>query len=120
MGILKNAKIKMNLKKKREQENALQVKKKSIALKGTQEDSSSEKSTNEDDDELAIAIKKANKMMRKKFYKKKGARKPNFKKNESVSSNCFECNKPRHIKKDCPMLKEKYKRFKKKTALDVG
>ncbi|GAV90748.1 hypothetical protein CFOL_v3_34152, partial [Cephalotus follicularis] len=27
---------------------------------------------------------------------------------------CFECNKPRHIKVDCPQLKKKKKLFKKK------
>ena len=43
IGILKNAEIKMNLQKKREQEDTLQVKKKSITLKGTQDDSSTKK-----------------------------------------------------------------------------
>ena len=61
IGILKNTKIKMNLQKKREQEDAMQVKKKSVALKGTQDDSSTENSTNEVDEELAFVIRKANK-----------------------------------------------------------
>ena len=42
--------------------------KKSITLKRIQDESSSEESTNEDDD-LDYVIKKANKMMRKKFNK---------------------------------------------------
>jgi len=43
----------------------MQVKKKSFAFKGTQEDSSSEESSNEDDDEFAYVIKMANKILRK-------------------------------------------------------
>ena len=70
MGILKNAEIKMNLQKKREQDNATQMKKKIIALKGTQDGFPSEESTNKDDD-LAYVIKKANKMMSKKFNKRR-------------------------------------------------
>ena len=53
--------------------------------------------------------------MKKKFYKK-GFRKP--RKDES-SSTLYECNKPRHINKGCPMLKYKYKKSKRKKALDV-
>ena len=68
MWILKNAEIKMNIQKKRDLDDATQMKKKSIALKGTQDESSSEESTNEDDD-LTYVIKKANKMMKKKFNK---------------------------------------------------
>jgi len=37
----------------------MQVKKKSIALKETQDDSFTEESTNEDDDELAFVIREA-------------------------------------------------------------
>ena len=58
----------MNLQKKREQVNATQLKKKSKAFKGTQDDSSSEESTNEDDD-LAFVIKRANKMIERNSIK---------------------------------------------------
>ena len=37
-----------------------------------------------------------------------------------MTTTCFECNKPRHLKKDYPLLKEKYKKMKKKKALYVG
>jgi len=43
MEILKNVQNEMNLQKKKEQEDAWQVKIKSIALQGTQEDSSTGK-----------------------------------------------------------------------------
>ena len=79
----------MNLQKKREQEDALQVKKKSITLKGTQEESSIEESTNEDDNDLAFVLSKENKMMRRKFYKKTCFQKSNFKKEKAGHSNCF-------------------------------
>ena len=59
-------------------------------------------------------------MIRRKFYKKKGFCTPNSKRDESGSSNCFECNKLGHVKKDCPILKDKPKKFKKKKALYVG
>ena len=91
----------------------MQGKKKSIALKEIQGESSAEDSDiDEDDEDLALVIRKANKMMSRKFYKK-GFRKQNFKKDESSSINCYECNKLGQIEKDCLMLKEKYKKFKK-------
>ena len=94
----------MNLQMKREQEDAMQVKK-SIALKGTQGDSPTKDSDIEDDE--------------KKVLQKEGSDEPNFKKNEYGPSICFECNKLGHIKKDCPKLKDEPKKFKKK-ALYVG
>jgi len=118
MRILKNAEIKMNLQKKREQDDATQMKKKTIAFKGTQDESSSEESTNEDD--LAYVIKKANKMIRKKFNKRRNFQRSNGRKDETGSINCSECNKPGHIKKDYPNLKEKTKKFFKKKALYIG
>ena len=82
---MKNAEIKMNLQKKREQDDAIQLKKKSIALKGTQDDYSNEESTNEDDDlafveDLAFVIKRANKMIRKKFNKRRSFQRLNERK----------------------------------------
>ena len=105
-------------KRKKKQENARQGKKKSVALKGTQGDSSTEDS-DLDDEDFTLVIREAKKM-RRKFYKKKGFGKPNVKKDESSSSTCLECNKPIHIKKDCPILKDKSKKSKKKKALYVG
>jgi len=52
-------------------------------------------------------------MVKKEFYKNKGFRKPNSKRDESSPSNYFECNKPGYIKKDCP-IKDKPKKIKKK------
>nr|ABD63167.1 Zinc knuckle family protein [Asparagus officinalis] len=37
-----------------------------------------------------------------------------------VSGKCFECNEPGHIAKDCPKLKEKYMKYKKKKAMYAG
>ena len=45
-------------------------------------------------------------MMRKEFFKKKGFRKPNFKRDENDPLNCFECKKSEYIKKDYSMLKD--------------
>ena len=60
----------MNLQNKREQKDTMQVKKKGVALKGTQE-SSTEDSTNEDDKELDLVIKKANKIMKGSSIRRK-------------------------------------------------
>ena len=99
----------------------MQEKKKSIAFKESHGESSTDDSDfDEDDEDLALVIRKAKKMMRIKLYKKMGFRKPNFKKDESSSTTCYECNKPGHIKKDCPILKEKFKKSKRKKALYVG
>ena len=59
-------------------------------------------------------------MVIRKFYKEKEFRKPNFNKDESSSTTCYECNKPAHIKKDYPMLKDMSKKSKKKTTFHVG
>jgi len=56
----------MNLQKKRKQDDATQMKKKSIALKGMQD----EFSTNKNDD-LACVIEKANKTMKKNQQEEK-------------------------------------------------
>ena len=60
-------------------------------------------------------------MMMKKFNTIRNFQRSNMKKDETDSINCYEYNKAGHIKKDCPNLKEKAKRFKKKKkALYVG
>ncbi|ONK56591.1 uncharacterized protein A4U43_C10F10450 [Asparagus officinalis] len=33
---------------------------------------------------------------------------------------CFECNEPGHLAKDCPKIKEKYLKYKKKKAMYAG
>ena len=98
----------------------MNLQKKNIAFKGTQDESSSGESTNEDD-ELTYVIKKANKMMRKKFNRRRNFQRSNGRKEETDSINCYEWNKPGHIKKDCPSLKGKAKKFfKKKKTLYMG
>jgi len=95
------------------------MKKKSIALKGTQDEFSSEENTIEDDG-LTYVIKKANNMIRKKFNRRRNFQRSNGRKDETGSINCYECNKLGHIKKDCTNLKEKAKKFfKKKKALSL-
>ena len=61
------------------------MKKESIALKGTQDEFSNEKITNEDDD-LAYIINKANKIMRKKFNKRRNFQRSNERKDETPVS----------------------------------
>ena len=110
----------MNLQKKIEQDDATQIKRKSLALKDTQDSSSSKDSTNEDDN-LTFIIKKANKMMKKKFNKRRNFQRSNWRKNEIGSINCYECNKLSHIKKNCLNLNGKARKFfKKKKGLYVG
>ncbi|XP_057989065.1 uncharacterized protein LOC131172129 [Hevea brasiliensis] len=100
---------------KREQVEEPNKAKRTIAFKV-----SSEKSSDEDDEfdeeELALMTRKIRKML---FQNKKFIPKRNFKKDKGESSKrdppiCFECNKPGHIRMDCPKLKKPFKKFKKK------
>ena len=54
-------------------------------------------------------------MLSRKF--KKFLKQDKFKKNKDINDNpiCFKCNKPGHIKKDCPLMKSKgnFKNFNK-------
>ena len=72
MEILKNAEIEMNLQKKREQEDALASQEKGHRSSRYTRRLLNRRSNNEKDDDLAFVIRKANKMMRRKFYKNKG------------------------------------------------
>ena len=64
---------------------------------------------NSDDDEEEMA------MLSRKF--KRFLKQGKFKKNKDTNDNptCFKCNKPGHIKKDCPLMKSKghFKNFNK-------
>jgi len=53
-------------------------------------------------------------MMREKINKRRSFQRPNERKDETESANCYECNKPSHIKKDCPNLKGKAKFFSRR------
>ncbi|XP_057990550.1 uncharacterized protein LOC131172935 [Hevea brasiliensis] len=69
-----------------------------------------------DEEELALMTRRIRKML---FQNKKFIPKRNFKKDKGESSKrdppiCFECNKPGHIKTNCPKLKKPFKKFKKK------
>ena len=60
-------------------------------------------------------------MMRKKFNRKRNFQRSNERKDETDFISCYEYNKPGHIKKDCPNLKGKAKKFfKKQKVLYVG
>ena len=62
----------------------------------------SDKEDSDDDDEkISMFVRKF-----RKFIKR-----GNFKSKSSISNNplCFKCNKPGHMKKDCPILKNKQK-----------
>ncbi|XP_057999323.1 uncharacterized protein LOC131178382 [Hevea brasiliensis] len=104
---------KMNLK--REQVEELNKAKKTIAFKVSSENSSDE-DDEFDEEELALVTRRIRKML---FQNKKLILKRIFKKDKGESSKrdppiCFECNKPGHIRMDCPKLKKTFKKFKKK------
>ena len=82
----------VQLQKKRKDE---QKRRKYFAFKGSSDTKDS------DDEEEDIA------MISRKF--KKFLLKGNFKKNKETNDNllCYKCNKPGHIKNDCPLLKAK-------------
>ena len=52
--------------------------------------------------------------MRKKFNRRRNFQGSNGRKDETGSINCYECNKPGDIKKDCPNLKEKLSSSRKR------
>ncbi|KAH9724699.1 hypothetical protein KPL70_007586 [Citrus sinensis] len=82
-------------------EKGHEEKKKSIALKASKYESDGE--SEPDDEELAMLAKRF-----RKFFKKTGERR-NFRncknhreKNEAIT--CYECNKPGHIRSECPLI----------------
>ncbi|XP_057990579.1 uncharacterized protein LOC131172959 [Hevea brasiliensis] len=100
---------------KREQVEEPNKAKRTIAFKVSSKNSSDE-DDEFDEEELALMTRRIRKML---FQNKKFIPKRNFKKDKGESSKrdppiCFECNKPGHIKTDCPKLKKPFKKFKKK------
>ncbi|XP_057997284.1 uncharacterized protein LOC131176299 [Hevea brasiliensis] len=110
-------------------------KKRGIALKLSQEDelkkttafkaaSSDSSNSSSDEDDLAMITRRF-----KKAFKKGGSKYKKFLKKYSLKGEtskdqseikCFECNKPGHIKPNCPKLKKKNSKDKSKKALIAG
>ncbi|GAV69660.1 LOW QUALITY PROTEIN: zf-CCHC domain-containing protein/UBN2 domain-containing protein, partial [Cephalotus follicularis] len=114
LGSLMTHEVKLNKKSVKLVETKTQEeRRKDIALKSThKEDMSSEDELEEEDYVLfAKRFTKFAKMNKARRFQRK-----NFNKGEGSKMDpptCFECNKPGHIKVDCPQLKKK-KLFKKK------
>ena len=77
----------------------------------------------DEDDDMALFVRKFNRFMSRRRIQNKGFTKPDAK--EDVI--CYHCNKPGHMKFDCPLLnkktfssdKNKQRRFNNKKALHV-
>ena len=84
-----------------EKENEKQTSKKIIALKTT---TGSEESENDNDQEIALLTRKFRIFIKNRKFQKKG-RFPEKSKDQDEAPLCFKCNKPRHLKRVCPLLK---------------
>ncbi|XP_057999032.1 spindle assembly checkpoint component MAD1-like [Hevea brasiliensis] len=110
-------------------------KKREIALKSSQEDelrktiafkaaSSDSSNSSSDEDDLAMITRRFKKAFKKggskykKFLKKYSPKGETSKDQSEIK--CFECNKPGHIKPNCPKLKKKNSKDKSKKALVAG
>ena len=97
-----------------EKENDKQPIKKIIALKTT----TNSEIENEDNEEIAFLTRRFKRLIRNKKFPKKGK----FNEQEDVPL-CFNCNKPGHLKRDCPLFKmkifRKENRIPKKKALQA-
>ena len=102
----------------REEEEDQAEKKKTIALKVTTPQNNDESDEEEDDDLAMLAKFKKFLKKERKFRKnyKKDFGKGEFKKKENDIT-CFECKKSGHIKAECPLLKYKNKKVKKKAMV---
>ena len=86
-----------------------ETKRKPVAFKSTtQED---ESSSEEDDGEMALITRKFKRFMKKKW---RGGKRHDGKGEANKESTiiCYECNKPGHMKAECPLLKKKEKKEK--------
>ena len=86
----------VQMKEKENDENT--PKKKNLALKIT---TNAEDSDNDEDEDLALLTRKFNRFIKRGKFHKKG----NQDKTKEETPLCFKCNKPRHMRKDCPLLK---------------
>ena len=60
---------------------------------------SDKEDSDDDDEEMGMFARKFRKFIKRGNFK--------FKNSNSTNPLCFKCNKPGHMKKDCPMLKNK-------------
>ena len=93
-------------------ENEKQTSKKIITLKQTTD---SEKSENDDDEEITLFTRKFKRFIKNRKFQKKG-RFPEKTKDQDETPPCFKCNKPGHLKRDCPLLKMKIFRKESKKS----
>ena len=94
-------------------------KKKTMALKISENmEESNESKDDSDDEDMALITRKFRRFMKKKKFEKK---KPFIRKDEEKGKEkeltCFECKKPGHFKSECPQLKKNPRRFKKKAMM---
>ena len=93
----------VQLEERKKDEQQLPSKKKVLAFHASSDTDNSD----EDEEEMAMLSRKF-----KRFLKQ-----GKFKKNKDTNDNptCFKCNKPGHMKKDCPLMKSKghFKTFNK-------
>ena len=108
----------LSIKQRGDEKIEKKYKRKSIALKASQEasDEDPNKGSSDDDVEIAMLIKNFNRFLKRKLP----SRSKNFNKKyegerkmKTKEVTCYECKKPSHIKSECPKLK-----FKNKGAKD--
>ena len=81
----------------------------------------SEESEEEEDEDISLLTRRFKKFIKNGKYKRNG-KFPEKSNNKDETPRCYKCNKPGHIKRDCPLLKMKtfkkdnnnFKKFKKK------
>jgi len=112
----------LELNKLKEQES-LEKNTKSIALKNNLQNELSEEEENSGNNEtLNLLTKRLNRFLKKKSQERTQPKRRYSKSNESNSSNhtCFGCEKPDHIKIDCPNNQSKDKQVSKKVERSKG